>query len=115
MNKKKSARKISLLHTLFSMQRDLIVGGQAVMEGVMMRTPSAYAICWAPTSDDNRCCQTYMRTQAIMIPTVTTGLVADGLSSCSGMTTYGPPVPERDRFPGGASTMGSSVAVAIGW
>lgn len=44
MNKKKSARKISLLHTLFSMQRDLIVGGQAVMEGVMMRTPSAYAI-----------------------------------------------------------------------
>ncbi len=44
MNKKISARKISLLHTLFSMQRDLIVGGQAVMEGVMMRTPSAYAI-----------------------------------------------------------------------
>ncbi len=27
-----------------SVQRDLIVGGQAVMEGVMMRTPSAYAI-----------------------------------------------------------------------
>jgi uncharacterized protein YqhQ len=26
------------------MQRDLIVGGQAVMEGVMMRTPTAYAI-----------------------------------------------------------------------
>ena len=26
------------------MQKDLIVGGQAVMEGVMMRTPSAYAI-----------------------------------------------------------------------
>jgi len=26
------------------MERDLIVGGQAVMEGVMMRTPSAYAI-----------------------------------------------------------------------
>src|SRR6185312_3783535 len=25
-------------------ERDLIVGGQAVMEGVMMRTPSAYAI-----------------------------------------------------------------------
>jgi uncharacterized protein YqhQ len=44
MKNKKSARKISLLHTLFSMQRDLIVGGQAVMEGVMMRTPSAYAI-----------------------------------------------------------------------
>lgn len=31
-------------HTLFAMERDLIVGGQAVMEGVMMRTPSAYAI-----------------------------------------------------------------------
>ena len=44
MKKKRSARKISLLHTLFSVQRDLIVGGQAVMEGVMMRTPSAYAI-----------------------------------------------------------------------
>ncbi len=43
-NKKKSVRKITLLHTLFSVQRDLIVGGQAVMEGVMMRTPSAYAI-----------------------------------------------------------------------
>lgn len=27
-----------------SMQKDLIVGGQAVVEGVMMRTPSAYAI-----------------------------------------------------------------------
>ncbi len=26
------------------LQKDLIVGGQAVMEGVMMRTPSAYAI-----------------------------------------------------------------------
>ncbi len=27
-----------------SLEKDLIVGGQAVMEGVMMRTPSAYAI-----------------------------------------------------------------------
>jgi uncharacterized protein YqhQ len=27
-----------------ALERDLIVGGQAVMEGVMMRTPSAYAI-----------------------------------------------------------------------
>ena len=35
---------MKLLHTLFAMERDLIVGGQAVMEGVMMRTPSAYAI-----------------------------------------------------------------------
>src|SRR6185369_3223820 len=31
-------------HTIFAVERDLIVGGQAVMEGVMMRTPSAYAI-----------------------------------------------------------------------
>jgi uncharacterized protein YqhQ len=40
----KSSRKLTFLHTVFAMQRDLIVGGQAVMEGVMMRTPSAYAI-----------------------------------------------------------------------
>lgn len=39
-----SRKKLSLLHTLFALERDLIVGGQAVMEGVMMRTPSAYAI-----------------------------------------------------------------------
>jgi uncharacterized protein YqhQ len=38
------SRKLRLLHTVFAMERDLIVGGQAVMEGVMMRTPSAYAI-----------------------------------------------------------------------
>jgi hypothetical protein len=44
MEKKKSARKMKFLHTVFAMERDLIVGGQAVMEGVMMRTPSAYAI-----------------------------------------------------------------------
>jgi uncharacterized protein YqhQ len=44
MNMKMGARKLKLLHTLFAMERDLIVGGQAVMEGVMMRTPSAYAI-----------------------------------------------------------------------
>src|SRR5215212_1487850 len=41
---KNKARKLRLLHTIFAMERDLIVGGQAVMEGVMMRTPSAYAI-----------------------------------------------------------------------
>jgi len=39
-----NARKLRFLHTVFAMERDLIVGGQAVMEGVMMRTPSAYAI-----------------------------------------------------------------------
>lgn len=32
------------LSLYLSLQRDLIVGGQAVMEGVMMRTPGAYAI-----------------------------------------------------------------------
>ena len=42
--KKISPRKLRFLHTVFAMERDLIVGGQAVMEGVMMRTPSAYAI-----------------------------------------------------------------------
>ena len=41
---KRSARKLKFLYTVFAMERDLIVGGQAVMEGVMMRTPSAYAI-----------------------------------------------------------------------
>lgn len=40
----KRTRKLKFLHTLFAVERDLIVGGQAVMEGVMMRTPSAYAI-----------------------------------------------------------------------
>ena len=38
------ARKLQFMHTVFAIERDLIVGGQAVMEGVMMRTPSAYAI-----------------------------------------------------------------------
>ncbi len=42
--KRSSVRKLKFLHTIFAMERDLIVGGQAVMEGVMMRTPSAYAI-----------------------------------------------------------------------
>src|SRR6186997_1670005 len=42
--KKSSSRKLRFLHTIFALERDLIVGGQAVMEGVMMRTPSAYAI-----------------------------------------------------------------------
>src|SRR3954464_9670219 len=44
MSNRRRATKLKLLHTLFAMERDLIVGGQAVMEGVMMRTPSAYAI-----------------------------------------------------------------------
>jgi uncharacterized protein YqhQ len=44
MKKKMSPRKLTFLHTIFALERDLIVGGQAVMEGVMMRTPSAYAI-----------------------------------------------------------------------
>ncbi|MEP6924371.1 MAG: DUF1385 domain-containing protein [Pyrinomonadaceae bacterium] len=33
-----------LLSLFLMMERDLMVGGQAVIEGVMMRTPSAYAI-----------------------------------------------------------------------
>src|SRR5688500_237884 len=44
INGMKSSRKLKFLHTVFAMERDLIVGGHAVMEGVMMRTPSAYAI-----------------------------------------------------------------------
>lgn len=40
----RKATRMRFLHTIFAMERDLIVGGQAVMEGVMMRTPSAYAI-----------------------------------------------------------------------
>jgi uncharacterized protein YqhQ len=44
MKKRSTARKLRFLHTIFALERDLIVGGQAVMEGVMMRTPSAYAI-----------------------------------------------------------------------
>jgi uncharacterized protein YqhQ len=44
MKRTNNKRKISFLQVLTAMERDLIVGGQAVMEGVMMRTPSAYAI-----------------------------------------------------------------------
>src|SRR3954447_5247226 len=44
MKTRAKARKLKMLHTIFALERDLIVGGQAVMEGVMMRTPSAYAI-----------------------------------------------------------------------
>ncbi|HTH51052.1 MAG TPA: DUF1385 domain-containing protein [Pyrinomonadaceae bacterium] len=44
MKSRSKARRLKLIHTIFAMERDLIVGGQAVMEGVMMRTPSAYAI-----------------------------------------------------------------------
>ena len=40
----KTNRKIKFLHLFLGLQKDLIVGGQAVMEGVMMRTPTAYAI-----------------------------------------------------------------------
>jgi uncharacterized protein YqhQ len=41
---KKGIKKLRFLNLFLGVQRDLIVGGQAVMEGVMMRTPSAYAI-----------------------------------------------------------------------
>ena len=43
-NPRRNTRLYRFIHTVFAMERDLIVGGQAVMEGVMMRTPSAYAI-----------------------------------------------------------------------
>src|SRR6476646_8101282 len=44
MKARTKACGLKLIHTIFALERDLIVGGQAVMEGVMMRTPSAYAI-----------------------------------------------------------------------
>lgn len=42
--KKNSARFTRFFQYFFAIERDLIVGGQAVMEGVMMRTPAAYAV-----------------------------------------------------------------------
>ncbi len=44
MKTKKHKRPFGIMQLFLAMERDLIVGGQAVMEGVMMRTPSAYAI-----------------------------------------------------------------------
>jgi uncharacterized protein YqhQ len=44
MKTRTSSNLLRFIHTVFAVERDLIVGGQAVMEGVMMRTPSAYAI-----------------------------------------------------------------------
>jgi len=41
---KNKTRVIKFLNLFLGLQKDLIVGGQAVMEGVMMRTPTAYAI-----------------------------------------------------------------------
>ena len=38
------SKTLKFLSAAFAIERDLIVGGQAVVEGVMMRTPSAYAI-----------------------------------------------------------------------
>ena len=37
-------KKLKFIQLVMAVERDLIVGGQAVMEGVMMRTPNAYAI-----------------------------------------------------------------------
>ena len=48
---KNKQRKLSFLNLFLAMQKDLIVGGQAVMEGVMMRTPHAYAIACRRQSD----------------------------------------------------------------
>ena len=44
MEKRRTIGKLRILNTFLALERDLIVGGQAVVEGVMMRTPSAYAI-----------------------------------------------------------------------
>src|SRR5688500_15122477 len=44
MEKRNRLGRLKLLSTFTALERDLIVGGQAVVEGVMMRTPSAYSI-----------------------------------------------------------------------
>src|SRR5688572_25930869 len=44
MEKRNRIGRLKFLSMFISLERDLIVGGQAVVEGVMMRTPSAYAI-----------------------------------------------------------------------
>lgn len=44
MEKRKPLGRLRFLSTFIALERDLIVGGQAVVEGVMMRTPSAYSI-----------------------------------------------------------------------
>ena len=44
MEKRSPLGRLKFLSTFIALERDLIVGGQAVVEGVMMRTPSAYAI-----------------------------------------------------------------------
>ena len=49
MKTKKNKRQFGITQLFLAMQHDLIVGGQAVMEGVMMRTPSAYAIACRKT------------------------------------------------------------------
>ena len=49
---RRSLRKRGILGLALAVQRDLIVGGQAVLEGVMMRTPSAYAVaCRRPDGE----------------------------------------------------------------
>src|SRR5687768_18164158 len=51
MRTRTSTRMLRFIHSVFAVERDLIVGGQAVMEGVMMRTPSAYAIACRRADD----------------------------------------------------------------
>lgn len=49
---RRSFGKRGILSLALAVQRDLIVGGQAVLEGVMMRTPSAYAVaCRKPDGE----------------------------------------------------------------
>src|SRR3954471_6561411 len=44
-------------------------------------TPNTLLADCAPSADSHRCCHTYTSAQAIMMPAVTYGLVALGLSS----------------------------------
>ena len=44
VKKRRQLGALQKVTALSTNERDLIVGGQAVIEGVMMRTPNAYAI-----------------------------------------------------------------------
>ena len=52
MEKRSRLGRLKFLSTFIALERDLIVGGQAVVEGVMMRTPSAYAIACRKSDGD---------------------------------------------------------------
>ena len=52
MEKRRPLGRLKFLSMFIALERDLIVGGQAVVEGVMMRTPSAYAIACRKSDGD---------------------------------------------------------------